>query len=148
MPARAGRLAILRLDLKHARVLTAEFLGTFALTFFGAGAIIADALVRGRSAFGPVDLLLVAAAHAVVLSVMVTALGHISGAHFNPAVTLALALGRRIEPALAAMYAATQLVAAIVAAALLKYVFAAGVAGSVQLGAPSPAPGVSTTKAY
>src|SRR6267142_2216118 len=105
------------------RLLVAEFLGTFALTFFGAGAICADLLVRNTAPNSAADLLLIAAAHAVVLAVMVTALGHISGAHFNPAITIAALIGRHIEGAVAAAYIATQLVAGVVAAVLLKVVF-------------------------
>ena len=127
--------------MKQARVLTAEFLGTFALVFFGAGAICADALVRDKIPFGPGDLLIVATAHAMVLGVMVTALGHISGAHFNPAVTVAAAVARKIEPALAGMYVVTQFVAGILAAALLKFVFPDAVTAAVKLGAPVPTPG-------
>ena len=134
--------------MKTARVLVAEFIGTFALVFFGAGAIIGDAALRGLAAFGPVDLVLVAAAHAIVLGVMVTALGHISGAHFNPAVTVGALIGRHITPALAGMYAITQLVAGIVAAALLKYVFNSAAVSVAQLGAPSPSQAVGTVRAY
>jgi aquaporin Z len=132
--------------MKQARVLTAEFLGTFALTFFGAGAICADALIRNPpgqvpTPFGPGDLLLIATAHAMVLGVMVTALGHISGAHFNPAVTVAAAVSRRIEPVLAGMYVVTQLVAGVAAAALLRYVFPEVITKAVSLGAPTLTPG-------
>jgi len=134
--------------LKTARVLAAEFLGTFALVFFGAGAIISDGTLRGQVAFGPVDLLFVAAAHAVVLGVMVTALGHISGGHFNPVVTMAALIGRHIEPPLAAMYAVVQVVAGILAAVLLKYVFAASAVSAAGLGAPTLGPGVGTARAY
>ncbi|MFN2464667.1 MAG: MIP/aquaporin family protein [Candidatus Dormibacteria bacterium] len=128
--------------MKHARVLTAEFLGTFALTFFGAGSICADAFVRGPIPFGPGDLLLVATAHAMVLGVMITALGHISGAHFNPAVTVAAAVARKIAPALAGMYVVTQLVAGVAAAGLLRYIFPDAVTAAVKLGAPVPAGGL------
>ncbi len=133
--------------MKQTRVLTAEFLGTFALTFFGAGAICADAFVRGQIPFGPGDLLLVATAHAMVLGVMVTALGHISGAHFNPAVTIAAAAARKIEPVLAALYVVTQLVAGLVAAGLLRYVFPEAITSAVKLGAPVPAAGLGNVHA-
>jgi MIP family channel proteins len=137
------------------RPLVAEFLGTFALTFFGAGAICTDAVLRGVGSagpvapFGPMDLLLVATAHAMVLGVMVSALGHISGAHFNPAVTVAAAIGRHIEPALAAAYAVTQLIAGVLAALLLKGIFPEAIAGAVKLGAPGPGvPWVGTGQAF
>jgi aquaporin TIP len=123
---------------KHAPALIAEFLGTFALTFFGAGAICADALIRGTAAAGPIDLLFIAAAHAIVLGVMVTALGHISGAHFNPAVTFGALLGRHIRPALAVRYWVVQLVAGIAAAGLLLYFFPAAITTATSIGAPLP----------
>ena len=69
----------------------AECLGTFALTFVGAGAIIATS---GE------NLLVIALAHGIILAVMVAAMMHVSGAQFNPAVSIALAtrensLGRK-----------------------------------------------------
>jgi aquaporin Z len=128
-------------------VLLAEFLGTFALTFFGGGAICADVLLRARAPFGPVDLVLVAAAHAVVLAVMVTALGHISGAHFNPAVTLAALVSRRIEARLAGLYALAQFAGGLVGALLLGAVFSSAVTAAAAFGAPAPAAGVGALPA-
>jgi aquaporin Z len=142
---------------KDARVLIAEFLGAFALTFFGAASIVSAAALRAAElgpratpaiisrTFGTIDLLFIAFAHAIVLAVMVTAVGHISGGHFNPAVTVAALIGRHIEPALAAMYIVTQLAAGVVAALLIKYIFAADILKIVKWGAPSPA--VDTAKA-
>jgi aquaporin Z len=130
------------------RPLVAEFLGTFALTFFGAGAICTDAIVRGSAAFGAADLLVIATAHAVVLAVMVSALGHISGGHFNPAVSVAAAIGRHIEPVLAAAYVVTQLIAGVIAALLLKGIFPDAIASAVKLGAPQPGTGVGAGKAF
>ncbi len=96
------------------RPLTAEFIGTFGLVFIGAGSIVVN------EASGALGLLGIALAHAVVLSVMVTALMRISGAHFNPAVTFGLWLANKIEAKDAGFYVLTQLVAAVVAALLVK----------------------------
>jgi aquaporin Z len=143
--------------MKNARYLVAEFLGTFALTFFGAASIVSAAALRagelGSSAtaaninrsFGPIDLIFVALAHGVVLAVMVTALGRISGAHFNPAITVAAFIGRHIEAPLAAMYIATQFVGAVVAALVLKFIYPGDLLGAVKWGAPTSA--VDTGKA-
>jgi MIP family channel proteins len=142
---------------KDARVLVAEFLGTFALTFFGAASIVSTAALRAAElgsratpanitrTFGTIDLLFIAFAHAIVLAVMITALGHISGGHFNPAVTVGALIGRHIEPTLAAMYIVIQLMAGLVAALLIKYLYAADLLQTVKWGAPSPA--VDTAKA-
>ena len=62
--------------------LLAEAIGTFALIFIGAGAIITDAVTKGH-----VGVLGIALAHGLAIAVMVSALGAISGGHFNPAVT-------------------------------------------------------------
>jgi MIP family channel proteins len=137
--------------MKNARVLAAEFLGAFALTFFGAASIVTVAALRAAQigpnatagniirSFGPEGTIFIALVHAIVLAVMITALGHISGAHFNPAVTVAALIGRHIEPALAAMYVVTQLVAGVVAALLLKYIYPASFLTLVKWGAPAPA---------
>jgi len=142
---------------KDVRVLVAEFLGAYALTFFGAASIVSAASLRaaqlGSKAspanitryFGTIDLLFIAFAHAIVLAVMVTALGHISGGHFNPVVTVAALIGRHIEPALAALYIVTQMAAGMLAALLMKYLYAADLLRTVKWGAPSPA--VDTVKA-
>ena len=96
------------------RPLTAEFIGTFGLVFIGAGSIVVN------EASGALGLLGIALAHAIVLSVMVTALMRISGAHFNPAVTFGLWLANKIQAKDAGLYVLTQLVAAVVAALLVK----------------------------
>ncbi len=106
------------------RPLTAEFIGTFGFVFIGAGSIVVN------EASGALGLLGVALAHAMVLSVMVTALMRISGAHFNPAVTFGLWLGNKIEAKDAGLYVLTQLVAAVVAALLVKTLFPS-VAGEI-----------------
>jgi len=96
------------------RPLTAEFIGTFGLVFIGAGSVVVN------EASGALGLLGIALAHAIVLSVMVTALMRISGAHFNPAVTFGLWLANKIGAKDAGFYVLTQLVAAVVAALLVK----------------------------
>jgi aquaporin TIP len=90
----------------------AELVGTFALVFVGVGAIANGA-----------ELLGVAIAHGLVIGVMASAVGHISGGHFNPAVTFGFLVTRRIAPALAAVYWLAQLGGALLAALALNVVF-------------------------
>jgi len=113
------------------RPLTAEFIGTFGLVFIGAGSIVVN---EARS--GALGLLGVALAHAIVLSVMVTALMRISGAHFNPAVTFGLWLGNKIEAKDAGCYVLTQLVAAVVAALMVKTLLPSGAGEITGYGVP------------
>ncbi len=96
------------------RALLAEAIGTFALVFAGAGAIMVDA-ETGR--LGQVGIAL---AFGLAIMTMIYAIGHVSGAHFNPAVTVAFALTRHFPWSRAAAYVVTQLAAAIAAAALLR----------------------------
>ena len=86
----------------------AEFVGTFALVFIGGGAI---AFARTFTDIG--------LAHGLVIAVMASAVGHISGGHFNPAVTLGFLVTRRMNPVLAAVYWIVQFGAAVLAALLL-----------------------------
>ena len=96
----------------------AELLGTFALVFGAAGAVMADELTGG--AVGPVGMALAAG---FVVAAMVYALGHHSGAHINPAVTLGFALTKHLPWKDAAAYWAAQGAGAICAAAVLRGVF-------------------------
>ena len=117
-----------------ASVLTAEALGTFLFVFVGAGAVI---LNSSASSGGPA-LLGVALAHGLALAVLVSALGAVSGAHFNPAVTVAVLVSGRITIPLAAMYIVVQLAAAAAAALALRAVFPEGASsGPVALGTPA-----------
>ena len=92
------------------RRLAAEFLGTFVLVFVGCGTAILDAGNQG------VDMLGVAIAFGIAVTVMVYAVGSVSGGHFNPAVTIGLAMARRFAWADVIAYVAAQVIAATVAA--------------------------------
>ena len=117
-------------DLGKAAV--AEFVATFALIFVGAGAVI-------LAADGQLDLVGVALAHGLVLAIMVSVIGHISGGHINPAVTIALWSAGKIATARGAVYIVAQLLGAVVGALLLRYavgaeLFDAGGGGTPALG--------------
>ena len=97
-----------------ARLLAAEFVGTFALVFAGAGAIMVDAKTHALGHVG------VAFTFGLVIMAMIYAVGHISGAHFNGAVTFAFALSRHFPWSRAVAYWCAQLLGAVVAAAVLR----------------------------
>ena len=90
----------------------AEFVGTFTLIFIGGGA----GIVSGN------EIVAVALANGLAIAIMVTNLGHISGGHFNPSITLGFVVTRRIALPLAVAYWASQLAGAIVAALGLRFV--------------------------
>jgi MIP family channel proteins len=96
------------------RALAAEALGTFALVFAGAGAIMVDAETDQLGHLG------VALAFGLVILVMIYAVGHVSGAHLNPAVTASFALTRHFPWPHVPAYWAAQVAGAVSAAALLR----------------------------
>jgi aquaporin NIP len=96
------------------RALAAEAIGTFALVFAGAGAIMVDAKTHALGHVG------VAITFGLVIMAMIYATGHVSGAHFNPAVTFAFALTRHFPWPRAFAYWTVQVLAAVAAAALLR----------------------------
>jgi aquaporin Z len=118
----------------------AEFVGTFTLIFIGAGSILTLQSALGVNASGAVltayGLVAIALAHGLAIGVMVSAVGHISGGHFNPAVTLAFAFTRRIALSLAVVYIMVQLAAATLAALLLRAIYSEPVRSAAHLGAP------------
>jgi MIP family channel proteins len=126
-----------------ARRLTAEAIGTFGLVFIGAAVVV----VNGGFPNSGIGLLGIALAHAVVLSVMITATMTISGGHLNPAVTVGLLVTRRIDPISAAAYIVTQLVAAIIAAFLVKLLLPLHAVNASMLGVPVIASSVSLGQA-
>ena len=92
----------------------AELIGTFTLIFAGMGAIVVAP---------DTGLLGVAFAHGLAIAIMVSALGHISGGHFNPAITLGFLVTRRIAPTLAVVYWIAQLAGGVLGAFALRATF-------------------------
>jgi len=118
----------------------AEGIGAFALVFAGCGAIVTDAVNDG--VLGAVGVALV---FGLVIMAMVYATGHLSGAHLNPAVTLAFALTRHFPRREAAAYVGAQLLGALAAAALLLAVWPSEPA---SLGATVPSVGAGSAFVY
>lgn len=125
------------------RRVVAEALGTFGLVFVGAAVVV----VNGGFPNSGIGLLGIALAHAVVLSVMVTATMTISGGHLNPAVTVSLLITRRIDVASAAAYIVTQLIAACLAAFLVKLLLPPAAVRGALLGVPVIASNMSLGQA-
>jgi len=99
---------------KLLRALAAEMLGVFALVFAGAGALMVDAQTGELGHIG------VAISFGLVIMVMIYALGHISGAHLNPAVSLAFAATRHFPWPRVLGYLVAQATGALLAAAVLR----------------------------
>jgi MIP family channel proteins len=128
------------------RRLLAEFVGTFALIFIGAGSIVAV----GNEIIGVTPgagLVTIALAHGLVIATMVSAVGHVSGGHFNPAVTAGLWVARRIGTGEALAYVVTQLVAGIAGAGLLRWVVPESSWEPARLGATLVSPALSDAQA-
>ncbi|GAB5497075.1 MAG: aquaporin [Phycisphaerales bacterium] len=113
-----------------ARALAAEFIGTFALVFFGCGSIIVADNMGG-------SLVTIALAFGLVLAVFVPACMYISGAQFNPAVSVALSVIGKQDPKRTAMFIAAQLIAAGCGAGMLVVIHGKDIANSdtARLGA-------------
>jgi len=113
----------------------AELIGTFALVFFGAGAILQHNATQAVGVTG------IAVAHAMAILVGIYAFGHISGGHFNPAVTFGMLVTRRIGLGSAISYWVAQLAGATLGASVLRSAY--GGPTEAFLGTPVVAAGVT-----
>jgi MIP family channel proteins len=110
------------------RCVVAEAIGTFALVFAGCGAIMVDAKTGVLGQVG------VAITFGLVIMAMIYAVGHVSGAHLNPAVTFSFAIARHFPKRHLVPYWGAQLAGALIAAAILR-----GSLGNIaQVGATHP----------
>lgn len=108
------------------RAVFAEFFATMFYVFFGLGASL-------KWAAGPANVLLIALAFGLVLATMVQSVGHVSGAHINPAVTFAFLIGSQMSLFRAIFYIAAQLLGAVAGAAVLYGVTPAAIRGNLAL---------------
>ncbi|MEK6948981.1 MAG: MIP/aquaporin family protein [Nanoarchaeota archaeon] len=109
----------------------AEFIGTFALVFAGAGSVVVNAQTGALGNTG------IAFVFGFVIAAMIYAIGHISGAHINPAVTIAFWLGRKFDKKDVLPYISSQILGAIFASLLILFVLG----GDAFVGATLPRDG-------
>ena len=121
------------------KALIAESIGTFTLVFIGVGAI-------AMASDGSAGLLAIALAHGLALVVMISALGAISGGHFNPAVSIGLWLAGKISAPTFVAYVIAQVLGAAAAAALILVALPDQVR-AVSVGTPALAAGVGSASA-
>ncbi len=100
----------------------AEAFGALVLLLIGAGSILTATATAPESN----SLLLIAFAHGLAIFIGVSAVGHISGGHFNPAVTFGFLITRKIAPLTAVAYIGSQLLGAIIGVLILRVIFSGG----------------------
>jgi len=127
--------------------LAAEVVGTAFLVFIGVGSVPATLLVNGDAPFTMADLGMISLAFATIVVATVYALGHISGNHINPAVTVGLAVAGKFPWAQVPAYIAAQLVGAIIGAVAILGVLGQK-ASDVGLGVAAYGEGVSAVQAF
>ena len=125
----------------------AELVGTFILVFGGTAVAVAAILSR-PTAGGAYGSLAIALAFGLALAIVVAAIGHVSGAHVNPAVTLGMAAARRFPWNYVPIYVAAQLVGAVLAALATWVTFGGGARSEANLAATYPARGVGDLQAF
>jgi MIP family channel proteins len=125
----------------NVKALIAEFLGTFALLFAGVGAIAANQLGAG---IGPLGVALV---FGLAIAVMVGAFGHISGAHFNPAVSLGMFVGKQISLTTMITYWVVQVLGAVAGVWMLTQTMDINALKYVHMGIPALGDTTSQTSA-
>lgn len=116
-----------------------EFFGAFGVVFIGAGAICADQSLHLQSQHG-LGTLGIAVASGLAYAIMISAIGHISGGHLNPAVTIGYWVTKRISTLDAIVYWISQLLGATVAAWALGAIISDSIWRPVGLGTPDLAP--------
>jgi len=127
--------------MSNIRAPLAELIGTFFLCFAGIAAILGGTQAVGSN----IGLVGIALAHGLALSVAIATFGGVSGAHFNPAVTIALLATGRVAAPTALLYIVAQLAGATTAALICSGVFPDAAVAQANLGIPLPGPWVTTS---
>jgi glycerol uptake facilitator-like aquaporin len=117
----------------------AELFGTWALTLFGPASVITFASILGG---GSATLFGIGATFGFIVMVMIYTLGHISGTHINPSVTIALTVVRRFPAKLVGPYIVAQIIGSIIAG-LCLYGMYSEAGKTAHFGSTLPGPGVS-----
>jgi glycerol uptake facilitator protein len=117
--------------------LVAEVIGTAILVFIGAGSVPLTVFLTGENPFGSAELSTISFAFAFGIMAAIYSVGHISGCHINPAVTIALLATRKIDGTTAGAYVVAQLVGAFVGAALTLIILTNNDPVALGLGAVS-----------
>src|ERR687890_398249 len=128
-----------RIGTRIGRTALTEFVGTAILVFVGTSAAVASA-ATGRAGY---DSLAVVLAFGLTLTALAAALGHVSGCHLNPAVTIGLAVTRRFPWPAAGAYVVAQLAGGLAGAAATWAVYGSAAREEAVLGPPPPPGGVS-----
>lgn len=113
----------------------AELIGTAFLVFGGAGAVTATGVLLGKSALRMADLGIIGLAFAIAIAAMVYSVGHISGCHINPAVTIAMGITRRINWREAGVYLVAQFLGGLVGALAIAVAYGSSTAMAAGFGA-------------
>lgn len=124
-----------------------EFTGTFTLVLAGVGCVCADQYLRA-SGQANIGLVAIALANGLAMGVMVSAVGHISSGHFNPAITAGFWVTRRLGTMKALFYWIAQLLGAVAAAFLLVTIIPESVWRPVALGTPDLVPLTDFTRMH
>jgi len=115
--------------------LTAEAIGTAILVFIGAGSVPLTNLLTGKNPFGAAELATISFCFAFAIFAAVYSVGHISGCHINPAVTIALWATRKVDSQTAIGYILAQIVGAFIGAGLTLVILSGNDPQTLGLGA-------------
>jgi len=127
------------------RAWIAELIATFALVFFGPVTVTLSVVVLNQG-LTPAGLIAIALAHGLAITLMIYAIGHVSGGHINPAVTIPMMILRKIDGTNGVMYIVSQLIGAVLAALAHRAVLPQGAKISYALNQPGQ--GISQGTAF